>query len=712
MTAQMLHSVHYWCHRIARLLAVWVGLCVPMLSWSAMTVDANTGTVTDTTTGLVWDQCAYGLSGSTCTTGTIFRGSPTEALQQSVNANAARYKGSSDWRVPNKNELESLVKIDSFSPAIDSTAFPATPINRFFWTSTTYAVDPNFTWFVNFDTGATVVDITFSNHVRLVRGGQALASYDFLEPPDTTAPTISQGPAVVGSPTTTTASVRVTTNENSAGYYLVQPAAATAPSATTLTSSGVTVTMIANVAATLDLTGLLSGNSYTLYFVAKDAAGNVQSSPASVTFTMARLPSQLSLSGSSSVQSGGSLVIAASVLYQDGTLKTITPSYSSSNPAVATVSGTGLLTSGNVTTDTTVTITAVYVESGTTVKASKTVTVTAAPATLTGISVAGATSVQSGGQVRLLVTAAYSDTSTRGVTASSWTVSPASLGSVNDRGVLTVGLVTADTDVTVTAQYADGTITKSARLTIRISATAAVLQRLTIIGAKGVLASGETLTLSTEGQYNDGSRKSVLSTWQVQGDAATISATGVLTAKTTTQDTPSLVTASYTEAGITTTGQFLVLIQAQAQVLPIYVEVESTGPKEDAGLSLWTRFDASSIGTPNSDSAAKGARQAPVLPAESARQSYKLYIAALVPGGVLLPSATVFLLNRSQAWQFMGSPLAEYLSGVNDNSYQLVQLFDHIDATLLSGTRIYVGYGVTDQEMIAAGRIRLVYQVP
>jgi hypothetical protein len=56
-------------------------------------------------------------------------------------------------------------------------------------------------------------------------------------------------------------------------------------------------------------------------------------------------------------------------------------------------------------------------------------------------------------------------------------------------------------------------------------------------------------------------------------------------------------------------------------------------------------------------------------------------------------------------------PVAEYLSGVADNSVQLIEIFDKLDVSIISGSKIFVGYGIDDQEMIASGRFRLVYQL-
>ncbi|MBK9443647.1 MAG: DUF1566 domain-containing protein [Comamonadaceae bacterium] len=95
------------------------------LGCRAFTVNGN-GTVSDATTSLVWDQCIVGRTGIDCLTDTAAPRLYTwpEALAAAVAANSTSYKGFTDWRVPNKNELESIVKIDTSMPSIDMSAFP------------------------------------------------------------------------------------------------------------------------------------------------------------------------------------------------------------------------------------------------------------------------------------------------------------------------------------------------------------------------------------------------------------------------------------------------------------------------------------------------------------------------------------------------------------------------------------------------------------
>ena len=116
--------------------------------------DYGNGTVTDNATGLMWDKCSWGQtwSSNTCS-GTATTHTWSAALGVAVTANSASYRSYNDWRLPNKNELESLVKLDAAtSPAIDTSAFPNTPSDPF-WSSTTFAPNTGDAWYVYFNNG-------------------------------------------------------------------------------------------------------------------------------------------------------------------------------------------------------------------------------------------------------------------------------------------------------------------------------------------------------------------------------------------------------------------------------------------------------------------------------------------------------------------------------------------------------------------------------
>ena len=123
-------------------------------------VDNGDGTVTDTATGLMWQQ-STGNDGDVLTW--------EDALDYSENLSLA---GHDDWRLPDRNELQSLVDYDRYDPAIDTVAFPGTQSSGY-WSSTSNALSTVLAWRVNFDSGGVYgYGKPNSYYVRAVRGGQ------------------------------------------------------------------------------------------------------------------------------------------------------------------------------------------------------------------------------------------------------------------------------------------------------------------------------------------------------------------------------------------------------------------------------------------------------------------------------------------------------------------------------------------------------------
>ena len=96
--------------------------------------------------------------------------------------------GYSDWRLPNRNELQSIVDYSRYNPAIDTTFFPDTVASNY-WSSTTYADNTSYAWYVYFSYGGVGnYSKTSSYYVRAVRGGQcgSLGDSDGDRVPDDT----------------------------------------------------------------------------------------------------------------------------------------------------------------------------------------------------------------------------------------------------------------------------------------------------------------------------------------------------------------------------------------------------------------------------------------------------------------------------------------------------------------------------------------------
>jgi hypothetical protein len=120
--------------------------------------------VTDNVTGLVWQGCAAGLTGSSCGSGSATGYVWSSALAY---CDSLSWGGSTDWRLPDRYELSSIV--DYGRPGINSAAFPAT-LASLFWSSSSYG-DSSWARFVGFGSGDVNLDAKRNaNYVRCVRG--------------------------------------------------------------------------------------------------------------------------------------------------------------------------------------------------------------------------------------------------------------------------------------------------------------------------------------------------------------------------------------------------------------------------------------------------------------------------------------------------------------------------------------------------------------
>ncbi len=97
--------------------------------------DNGNGTVTDNSTGLLWQKCPGGLSGSNCSTGQREYRNWEGAISY---CESLTLGGSTTWRLPNIKEILSIAE---WSNRDYSAYFPGTYYG--FWSSTTYLDDYN-----------------------------------------------------------------------------------------------------------------------------------------------------------------------------------------------------------------------------------------------------------------------------------------------------------------------------------------------------------------------------------------------------------------------------------------------------------------------------------------------------------------------------------------------------------------------------------------
>jgi hypothetical protein len=125
--------------------------------------------VVDVQTGLIWKQCQQGASGAACALGSATALTWAAALAA---ADAETHAGISGWRLPNRNELRSLVERGCWSPAINTGNVDS-------WTSTSNVGNPTLAWSVGFGDGGVAFGAkSGTQNVRLVRGGDQLEGFD------------------------------------------------------------------------------------------------------------------------------------------------------------------------------------------------------------------------------------------------------------------------------------------------------------------------------------------------------------------------------------------------------------------------------------------------------------------------------------------------------------------------------------------------------
>lgn len=99
-------------------------------------VDNGDGTVTDNSTGLMWQKTDDGV-------GKDWK----HALDYAENLTLAGY---SDWRLPDPKELNSILQLTTNNPALDTSMLKMTDITGWFWTSTSFEDLTSFAVYVCF----------------------------------------------------------------------------------------------------------------------------------------------------------------------------------------------------------------------------------------------------------------------------------------------------------------------------------------------------------------------------------------------------------------------------------------------------------------------------------------------------------------------------------------------------------------------------------
>ncbi len=122
--------------------------------------DASDDTVTDNLTGLMWTKNAN-MAGE------------DKAWEDAKSyCDSLSHANYDDWRLPNRNELLSLIDLGKGYPALPE-GHPFSDVQNYYWSSTAYSVDTSYAWFVFLYDGFVYLDAKAGpGAVWPVRGGQ------------------------------------------------------------------------------------------------------------------------------------------------------------------------------------------------------------------------------------------------------------------------------------------------------------------------------------------------------------------------------------------------------------------------------------------------------------------------------------------------------------------------------------------------------------
>ena len=121
--------------------------------------DNGDGTVKDNLTGLIWlknANCSANLGGVDNTGNGLTWADALTWSNNLASGSCSLSDGSTagQWRLPSINELESLIDLSQYYPALPTgNPFSSTVQSKFYWSGSTYSGGATYAWFVGMDDG-------------------------------------------------------------------------------------------------------------------------------------------------------------------------------------------------------------------------------------------------------------------------------------------------------------------------------------------------------------------------------------------------------------------------------------------------------------------------------------------------------------------------------------------------------------------------------
>jgi hypothetical protein len=256
-------------------------------------------------------------------------------------------------------------------------------------------------------------------------------------------------------------------------------------------------------------------------------------------------PVLFGVGGPTSVPEGNTAQYNAILVYSDGSVQSVSPNWSVSGPA--TITSSGFLTSQSVNNNTAATVTASY-NGFTTLNYNITI-LNVAPV-FSYIAISGPNSMNENGSSQFTASAIYSD-GTSQIISPNWSVISGS-GSISASGLFSAGQVNGDTTTTISANYTIGGITRTgtAQVLIAFVQPPPALTAINISGPS-MVNENQMAQYSATALFADGSSQVINPIWSESLPAASISTTGLFNADIISSNTPVIISASFSDGGIT-----------------------------------------------------------------------------------------------------------------------------------------------------------------